>query len=142
MTLNLVPLVMKATLGLRPPVQVFGTDFPTPDGTAVRDYIHVDDLASAHVLALEHLEGGGPSVAVNLGTGVGSSVREVIDVAAGGERRRRCRWSTSAAGRATRPPSTPTTASPPRCWAGGRTFGLDGDRRVGVALAFHPSRRV
>jgi UDP-glucose 4-epimerase len=80
-TLNLVPLVMKATLGLRPPVQVFGTDFPTPDGTAVRDYIHVDDLASGHLLALQHLERGGRSLAVNLGTGEGSSVRQVIDVA-------------------------------------------------------------
>ena len=56
-TLNLVPLVMKATLGLRPPIQVFGTDFPTPDGTAVRDYIHVDDLASGHLLALSTSSG-------------------------------------------------------------------------------------
>ncbi len=78
-TLNLVPLVMKAALGLRPPVQVFGTDFPTPDGTAIRDYIHVEDLADAHVLALEHLETGGESAAVNLGTGTGSSVKHVIE---------------------------------------------------------------
>lgn len=78
LSLNLVPLVMKATLGLRPPVQVFGTDFPTPDGTAVRDYIHVEDLADGHLRALEHLEGGGAVGAVNLGTGVGSSVHEVI----------------------------------------------------------------
>jgi UDP-glucose 4-epimerase len=81
LTLNLVPLVMKATLGLRPPLQVFGTDFPTPDGTAIRDYIHVDDLASGHLLALQHLERGGRSLAVNLGTGTGSSVRAVIDTA-------------------------------------------------------------
>jgi UDP-glucose-4-epimerase GalE len=80
-TLNLVPLVMKAALGLRPPVQVFGTDFPTPDGTAIRDYIHVEDLADAHVLALEHLEAGGASTAVNLGTGTGSSVKQVIEAA-------------------------------------------------------------
>jgi UDP-glucose 4-epimerase len=78
-SLNLVPLVMKATLGLRPPVQVFGTDFPTPDGTAVRDYIHVEDLADGHLRALDHLESGGASAAVNLGTGTGSSVREVIE---------------------------------------------------------------
>jgi UDP-glucose-4-epimerase GalE len=78
-TLNLVPLVMKAALGLRPPVQVFGTDFPTSDGTAVRDYIHVEDLADAHVLALDHLQAGGRSAAVNLGTGTGSSVRQVIE---------------------------------------------------------------
>ena len=80
-TLNLVPLVMKAALGLRPPVQVFGTDFPTPDGTAIRDYIHVEDLADAHVLALEHLETGGTSTAVNLGTGTGSSVKQVLEAA-------------------------------------------------------------
>jgi UDP-glucose 4-epimerase len=78
-SLNLVPVVMKATLGLRGPVQVFGTDFPTPDGTGIRDYIHVDDLASGHLLALEHLERGGSAAAVNLGTGTGSSIREVID---------------------------------------------------------------
>ena len=77
-TLNLVPVVMKATLGKRPPVQVFGTDYPTPDGTAVRDYIHVEDLADAHIRAVDHLERGGPSVALNVGTGVGSSVLEVI----------------------------------------------------------------
>jgi UDP-glucose-4-epimerase GalE len=78
-SLNLIPVVMKATLGLRPPLQVFGTDFPTADGSATRDYIHVDDLASGHLLALEHLERGGASGAVNLGTGTGSSVRQVID---------------------------------------------------------------
>ncbi|MFA7430427.1 MAG: NAD-dependent epimerase/dehydratase family protein, partial [Rhodospirillaceae bacterium] len=58
---------------------VFGTDYPTPDGTAVRDYIHVSDLAAAHVLALKRLLGGGVSLAVNLGTGRGWSVREVLD---------------------------------------------------------------
>ena len=78
-SLNLVPVVMKATLGLRGPVQVFGTDFPTPDGTGIRDYIHVDDLASGHLLALEHLEQGGSAAAINLGTGTGSSIREVIE---------------------------------------------------------------
>jgi UDP-glucose-4-epimerase GalE len=80
-TLNLVPLLMKAMLGRRPPISLFGTDYPTPDGTAVRDYIHVEDLATAHVLALEYLEGGGRSLAVNLGTGQGSSVRQVVDMA-------------------------------------------------------------
>ncbi len=79
-SLNLVPLVMKATLGLRPAVVVFGTDFPTPDGTAVRDYIHVEDLADGHLLALDHLDRGGTSGAVNLGTGTGTSVRAVIDM--------------------------------------------------------------
>jgi UDP-glucose-4-epimerase GalE len=81
-SLNLVPLVLQAVLGTRPPVKVFGTDFPTPDGTAIRDYIHVDDLARAHLLALDRLvDGGGPG-ALNLGTGVGTSVQQVIDVAA------------------------------------------------------------
>ena len=78
---NLVPLIMKAILGRRPPLQVFGTDYPTPDGTAIRDYIHVEDLADAHVRALDHLVGGGASVALNVGTGVGSSVQQVIDAA-------------------------------------------------------------
>jgi len=77
-TLNLVPVVMKATLGRRPPVQVFGTDYPTPDGTCIRDYIHVDDLADAHVKALDYLKSGGESTALNVGTGTGSSVMEVI----------------------------------------------------------------
>jgi len=82
MTLNLVPLAMKALLGARPPLSVFGTDYPTRDGTAIRDYIHVDDLADAHVRALEHLEAGGASATLNLGTGTGSTVREVLAAAA------------------------------------------------------------
>jgi UDP-glucose-4-epimerase GalE len=77
-SLNLIPLVMKATLDKRPPVQVFGNDYDTPDGTCIRDYIHVDDLADAHVKALDHLAGGGESTALNVGTGRGSSVMEVI----------------------------------------------------------------
>jgi UDP-glucose 4-epimerase len=60
---------------------VFGTDYPTPDGTAVRDYVHVYDLAHAHVLALQHLFDNGDTIAVNLGTGHGASVREVVDTA-------------------------------------------------------------
>jgi UDP-glucose-4-epimerase GalE len=81
MTLNLVPIVMKAALGRLPKVPIFGTDYPTPDGTAIRDYVHVEDLADAHVRALSYLEDGGDTTAVNLGTGTGSSVREVIDAA-------------------------------------------------------------
>jgi len=75
---HLIPLAIQAALGQGPPVQVLGTDYPTPDGTAVRDYIHVADLADAHVRALEYLRRGGASVAVNLGNGRGYSVREVI----------------------------------------------------------------
>lgn len=75
---HLIPLAIGAALGSRPPLQVLGTDYPTPDGTAVRDYIHVCDLAEAHVAALRHLLAGGESARLNLGTGVGASVREVI----------------------------------------------------------------
>ena len=79
---NLVPVVIKAALGRGPAVQVLGTDYPTPDGTAIRDYIHVSDLAEAHVLAVEALADGRPSTTLNLGTGQGSSVRQVIDAVA------------------------------------------------------------
>lgn len=78
---HLVPNLLKATMGSVPPLRVFGTDYPTPDGTAVRDYVHVEDLADAHLLALERLASGAGSLACNLGTGRGSSVREVIDAA-------------------------------------------------------------
>jgi UDP-glucose-4-epimerase GalE len=80
-TLNLVPLVMKALLGRRPPFQLFGTDYPTPDGTAIRDYVHVEDLAEAHVRAVDYLAAGGISTTLNLGTGMGSSVRQVLAAA-------------------------------------------------------------
>lgn len=75
---NLVPLVMKATLGKRPPVQVFGADYPTADGTCIRDYIHIEDLADAHVRALDYLGDGGVTTALNVGTGIGSSVFDII----------------------------------------------------------------
>ena len=77
-SINLVPLVMKAMLTGSPKLTVFGTDYDTPDGTCIRDYIHVDDLADAHLKAVDHLAGGGATTSVNLGTGVGSSVMEVI----------------------------------------------------------------
>jgi UDP-glucose-4-epimerase GalE len=76
---HLIPLVIGGTLGTRPPVKVFGDDYPTADGSAVRDYIHVVDLAEAHRLAIECLGAGTPSQAINLGTGVGQSVRQVIE---------------------------------------------------------------
>jgi len=75
---HLVPLVVETALGRREYIDVFGTDYPTRDGTAIRDYIHVSDLASAHVAALKHLLDGGETRAVNLGTGIGASVEEVI----------------------------------------------------------------
>lgn len=74
---HLIPLAIDAALGRRPPLTVFGTDYPTPDGTCIRDYVHVSDLADAHLLALRQLDGG--SVTYNLGNGEGHSVRAVID---------------------------------------------------------------
>lgn len=75
---HLIPLAIEAALGKRAALDIYGSDYPTRDGTAVRDYIHVADLADAHVRALSHLETGGDSAALNLGTGSGHSVREVI----------------------------------------------------------------
>jgi len=75
---HLIPLILQAATGAREAIQIFGTDYPTRDGTAVRDFIHVCDLAEAHVAALDHLLQGAPGFAVNLGTGSGFSVREVI----------------------------------------------------------------
>jgi UDP-arabinose 4-epimerase len=75
---HLIPLVLAAAAGRLEHVQVFGTDYPTKDGTAVRDYIHVTDLADAHVKAIEYLERGGDTIALNLGTGGGQTVRDVI----------------------------------------------------------------
>lgn len=79
---NLIPVVIEAALGRGPAVQILGTDYPTPDGTAIRDYIHVLDLADAHLRALDHLRSGRRSEVLNIGSGHGSSVREVIDIAA------------------------------------------------------------
>ncbi|NJL48614.1 MAG: UDP-glucose 4-epimerase GalE [Leptolyngbyaceae cyanobacterium SM2_5_2] len=78
---HLIPLVLQTALGLRESISIFGTDYPTPDGTCVRDYIHVCDLADAHILGLEYLLNGGESTVFNLGNGNGFSVREVIDAA-------------------------------------------------------------
>jgi UDP-arabinose 4-epimerase len=75
---HLIPRVLRAALGTGDPVEVYGTDYPTADGTAIRDYIHVADLADAHVRALGYLDAGGESGAMNLGTGQGCSVRQVI----------------------------------------------------------------
>jgi UDP-glucose 4-epimerase len=74
---HLIPLILQTILGQRRAIRIFGTDYPTPDGTCIRDYIHVDDLASAHLLALQKLQPG-QGLCLNLGTGRGYSVREVI----------------------------------------------------------------
>jgi len=76
---HLIPLVLQVALGQRPEITIFGDDYPTPDGTCIRDYVHVDDLGAAHVRALERLTPG-TGLKLNLGTGRGHSVREVIDM--------------------------------------------------------------
>jgi len=78
---HLIPLILKTALGQREVIKVFGTDYSTPDGTCLRDYIHVLDLAKAHILALEALEAGSESGVYNVGTGSGYSVKEVIETA-------------------------------------------------------------
>ena len=80
---HLIPLIIFAALGKRPHIQVFGTDYPSPDGTAIRDYIHVTDLARAHVMGIDYLSQGGASTALNVGTGQGHTVREVIQTVEG-----------------------------------------------------------
>ncbi|CDG64413.1 MAG: UDP-glucose 4-epimerase [Methanobacterium sp.] len=78
---HLIPLILDAAMGRREDIKIFGTDYPTPDGTCIRDYIHVTDLADAHIKALKYLEAGGKSEVFNLGNGNGFSVREVIEEA-------------------------------------------------------------
>jgi UDP-glucose 4-epimerase len=74
----LIPIVLQVALGQREKITIFGDDYPTPDGTCIRDYVHVDDLAAAHLAALDRLDDG-VAMKLNLGTGRGTSVREVID---------------------------------------------------------------
>ncbi len=76
---HLIPLILFAALGQRPHIDIYGTDYPTPDGTAVRDYVHVTDLAQAHVAALDHLAAAPEPLIANLGTGAGYSVRQVVE---------------------------------------------------------------
>ena len=78
---HLIPLILQVPNGKREKISIFGDDYPTPDGTCIRDYIHVTDLAQAHILALDYLLSGGENNVFNLGNGVGFSVKEVIDVA-------------------------------------------------------------
>ena len=139
-TLNLVPLVIKATLGLRPPVQVFGTDFPTPDGTAVRDYIHVEDLADGHLARPRSARAAAaPAAAVNLGTGTArrcarsSSGRGAVSGQDGAGRVRR------RAAPATPPPSSPTTGSRAQVLGWRPDHELEDIVGLGLALARRPS---
>lgn len=78
---HLIPLILQVPNGKRESISIFGNDYNTPDGTCIRDYIHVTDLAQAHILAVKYLENGGESDIFNLGNGIGYSVREVIDTA-------------------------------------------------------------
>jgi UDP-glucose-4-epimerase GalE len=75
---HLIPLALEAAAGLRSELTIYGDDYATPDGTCIRDYIHVNDLAEAHVLALEYLADGGSTTAINLGTGEGKSIKELV----------------------------------------------------------------
>lgn len=77
---HLIPLALKAVLGSVPPLKVFGRNFDTPDGTCIRDFIHVSDLGEAHALALKYLAGGGDSISLNLGTGRGVSVKKLLEL--------------------------------------------------------------
>jgi UDP-glucose 4-epimerase len=77
---HLIPLILQVALGKRPHISIFGNDYATPDGTCIRDYIHVSDLADAHVLAVEHMRRGAASGIYNLGNGQGFSVQDVIEV--------------------------------------------------------------
>jgi len=134
---HLVPLVLQTALGQRPQIDIYGTDYPTADGTAIRDYIHVQDLADAHLRALEHLGAGGASAALNLGTGHGHSVREVVRVAeAISGRRIPCRET------ARRPGDPPVLVADPRLAAevlGWRPRMSDLDTIIRTALAWHTS---
>jgi UDP-arabinose 4-epimerase len=132
---HLIPLVLEAALGRRPDVEIYGTDYPTPDGTAIRDYIHVEDLAAAHVAALEHLAAGGDNLALNLGTGSGYSVREVIAAAerVGG---RRVPYRT-APRRAGDPPVLVADARLAAAQLGWQAHVSDLDTIIGTALAWH-----
>jgi len=78
---HLVPIILQVALGQRPHISIFGDDYATPDGTCIRDYIHVTDLADAHILAVEKLRAGGESGVYNLGNGKGFSVKEVVEIA-------------------------------------------------------------
>jgi UDP-arabinose 4-epimerase len=135
---HLIPLVFEAALGRRAEIEVYGTDYPTPDGTAIRDYIHVQDLGEAHLRALEYLEAGERSAALNLGTGHGHSVREVVRAAeAVSGRLVPCRDT------ARRPGDPPALVADPSLAAkllGWRPHLSDLETIVRTALAWHLSR--
>ena len=135
---HLIPLACHAVLGRRPPLEIYGNDYPTPDGTAIRDYIHVGDLAAAHVRALEHLLMGGESRALNLGTGIGHSVAAVIRaVEAASGRKVPARMSPRRPGDSQALVADPSAAKRVLGWAPSRP-GLD--EIVGSAWRWHVKR--
>jgi UDP-glucose-4-epimerase GalE len=135
---HLVPLILEALLGERSHIDIYGTDYPTPDGSAIRDYIHVQDLAEAHLRAVEYLSAGRKSVALNLGTGRGHSVREVVQAAeAVGGKPIPCRET------ARRPGDPPILVADPGLAAellGWNSSLSDLDTIVRTALAWHVKR--
>jgi len=135
---HLVPVILEALLGERSHIDIYGTDYPTPDGSAIRDYIHVQDLAEAHLRALKHLSAGRSSVALNLGTGRGHSVREVVQAAeAVGGKPIPCRET------ARRPGDPPILVADPGLAAellGWNSSLSDLDTIVRTALAWHVKR--
>jgi len=135
---HLIPLILDAALKRRPHISIFGTDYPTPDGSAVRDYIHVTDLAEAHVKALDYLRKGGKSVALNLGTGQGHSVRETIAAA---ERVTGLAIPRQEASRrAGDPPILVADASRARATLGWQPAHSDLDTIIATAWAWHSAR--
>jgi UDP-glucose-4-epimerase GalE len=135
---HLIPLVLQAALGQRSHVEIYGVDYPTADGTAIRDYIHVEDLADAHLRALEQLYAGCQSAALNLGVGRGHSVREVI-TAAEAVSGRAVPWRNGAR-RAGDPPvlvADPSLAAERLAWRAQRS---DLPTIIRTALAWHQSR--
>jgi len=135
---HLVPLVLQAALKQRPHLDIYGTDYPTADGTAVRDYTHVTDLAEAHLRALEHLCAGHEGIALNLGTGRGHSVREVIAAAESV-----CGRSIPQREAARRPGDPPVLVADPTRAAerlGWRAQYSDLQTIIRTALAWHESR--
>jgi UDP-arabinose 4-epimerase len=137
---HLIPLAIDTALGRREVLDVYGTDYPTPDGTAVRDYIHVSDLADAHVLALEQLQRGTLSLKLNLGTGRGHSVREVV--VAVGKAAGRAVATREVGRRAGDPPALVADARKANAILGWRARYPDIDTIVEHAVRWHERRRA
>ena len=117
---NLMPYITQVAIGRRDCLSVFGNDYPTPDGTGVRDYIHVMDLAEGHVKALQHCAGKGGVHTYNLGTGQGQSVLQLVAAFSAMPAASRCHFASNRAARAISPPAGPIRPRPSVSWAGGR----------------------